>query len=171
MKGNRKEERKVGGVEDAGVAGEEVPVKRFRINSTHIFKMRSEVLVEMVGGRVRVPHNNHTSQREGGGDGMVGGAWLYHVHDLSLKTLRDREHAVKTSLPHDPRTWSREDVHRWLHHVSEAHQLPRVFPERFLMNGKALCLMTLDMFVQRVPLGGKLLYKDFQLRLCNAMYA
>lgn len=71
----------------------------------------------------------------------------------------------------DPRTWSRDDVHRWLHHVSEAHQLPRVFPERFLMNGKALCLMTLDMFVQRVPLGGKLLYKDFQLRLCNAMYA
>lgn len=86
-------------------------------------------------------------------------------------------HSSSTSPPQpplhitDPRTWSREDVHRWLHHVSEAHQLPRVFPERFLMNGKALCLMTLDMFVQRVPLGGKLLYKDFQLRLCNAMYA
>ncbi|KAK3852390.1 hypothetical protein Pcinc_041025, partial [Petrolisthes cinctipes] len=74
------------------------------INSRHILKeMRSEVLVEMVGGvgggRVRVPHST-PSQHEGGGDGMVGGAWLYHVHDLSLKTLRDREHAVKTSLPH-----------------------------------------------------------------------
>ncbi|CAL4163455.1 unnamed protein product [Meganyctiphanes norvegica] len=102
---------------------------------------------------------------------QIPGAWLYQVHDLTIKTLRAREHAVKNSLPYDPRTWSRDDVHRWLHHVSEAHELPRVFPERFLMNGKALCLMTLDMFVQRVPLGGKLLYKDFQLRLCNAMYA
>lgn len=124
--------------------------------------MRSEVLVEMAGcgGRSPTPTED-----------LVSSGWLYHVHDLSFKTLRDREHAVRSSLPHDPRTWSRDDVHRWLHHVSEAHQLPRVFPERFLMNGKALCLMTLDMFVQRVPLGGKLLYKDFQLRLCNAMYA
>lgn len=66
-------------------------------------EMRSEVLVEMVrggggGGRVRGPHS--TPAQHEGGEGMVGGAWLYHVHDLSFKTLRDREHAVKTSLPH-----------------------------------------------------------------------
>ena len=40
--------------------------------------------------------------------------------------------------------------------------------DRFLMNGKALCLMTMEMFCKRVPLGGKLLYKDFQLRLSIA---
>ncbi|XP_076035717.1 ETS-domain lacking [Oratosquilla oratoria] len=126
--------------------------------------MRSQVLVEL-------PPAGHPSPAEDLPPTVEYPRWLYEVHDLSLKTLRAREKAVKASLPHDPRSWSREDVHRWLHHVSEAHQLPRVFPERFLMNGKALCLMTLDMFVQRVPLGGKLLYKDFQLRLCNAMYA
>ena len=38
------------------------------------------------------------------------------------------------------------------------------------MNGKALCLMTMEMFCQRVPLGGKMLYKDFQLRLSMALY-
>ncbi|XP_037791735.1 ets DNA-binding protein pokkuri-like [Penaeus monodon] len=129
--------------------------------------MRSDVMVEVVSAVPRPP----TPPEEYPGLEEVPGTWLYQVHDLTLKTLRAREHAVKNTLPHDPRTWSRDDVHRWLHHVSEAHQLPRVFPERFLMNGKALCLMTLDMFVQRVPLGGKLLYKDFQLRLCNAMYA
>ena len=39
---------------------------------------------------------------------------------------------------------------------------------RFAMNGKGLCLMTLEMFTERVPLGGKLLYKDFRIRLAEA---
>ena len=41
---------------------------------------------------------------------------------------------------------------------------------RFLMNGKAVCLMSVAMFTARVPLGGKLLYRDFQIRLANALY-
>ena len=36
------------------------------------------------------------------------------------------------------------------------------------MNGKALCLMSLEMFAERVPLGGKLLYKDFKIRMAEA---
>ena len=40
---------------------------------------------------------------------------------------------------------------------------------RFAMNGKGLCLMTLEMFTERVPLGGKLLYKDFRIRLAEAI--
>ncbi len=39
------------------------------------------------------------------------------------------------------------------------------------MNGKALCLMSLSMFTYRVPLGGKTLFKDFQIRLSQAVYA
>ncbi|PNF37717.1 hypothetical protein B7P43_G11454, partial [Cryptotermes secundus] len=70
----------------------------------------------------------------------------------------------------DPRCWSRDDVARWLRHMATIHQLPHVPTDRFLMNGKALCLMSIDMFLGRVPLGGKLLYKDFQLRLGKAMY-
>ena len=41
--------------------------------------------------------------------------------------------------------------------------------DRFLMNGKALCLMSMKMFCKRVPLGGKMLYKDFQVRLSIAI--
>lgn len=73
-------------------------------------------------------------------------------------------------LPKDPRHWSRDDVAVWLIHVMAQHSLPAVSADRFLMNGKALCLMTMEMFVQRVPLGGKLLYKDFQLRLSSVLY-
>jgi hypothetical protein len=71
----------------------------------------------------------------------------------------------------DPRSWLREDVQTWIRHMAEVHGLPSVDCDRFLMNGKALCLMTIDMFCQRVPLGGKMLYKDFQLRLSMAMYS
>ena len=50
-----------------------------------------------------------------------------------------------------------------------AHNLPAPATERFLMNGKAVCLMSVGMFSARVPLGGKLLYRDFQIRLAEAM--
>lgn len=75
------------------------------------------------------------------------------------------------SLPKDPRQWTREHVSQWLRHLTTVHNLPEVPSSRFLMNGKALCLMSPSMFLSRVPLGGKLLYKDFQLRLCAAMYS
>ncbi|XP_050302747.1 transcription factor ETV7 [Anthonomus grandis grandis] len=75
------------------------------------------------------------------------------------------------NLPKDPRQWTREDVGQWLRHITTIHNLPEVPSSRFLMNGKALCLMSPSMFLSRVPLGGKLLYKDFQLRLCAAMYS
>ena len=45
----------------------------------------------------------------------------------------------------DPRCWSREDVQTWIRHLAAVHNLPAVQPDRFLMNGKALCLMTMEM--------------------------
>ena len=69
----------------------------------------------------------------------------------------------------DPRKWSREDVSRWLQWMSEVFNLNSVRPDRFQMNGKALCLMTVDMFLYRVPEGGNILYQDFQRRLRNAV--
>lgn len=41
----------------------------------------------------------------------------------------------------------------WLWNLEKLHGLPAISAERFHMNGKALCLMNVDMFVQRVPLG------------------
>ncbi|KAL3270703.1 hypothetical protein HHI36_021231 [Cryptolaemus montrouzieri] len=75
------------------------------------------------------------------------------------------------SLPKDPRQWTRDDVATWVKLLTVQHGLPEVSPSRFLMNGKALCLMTPSMFLDRVPLGGKLFYKDFQLRLCTTLYS
>lgn len=77
---------------------------------------------------------------------------------------------MEPNIPQDPRYWTRNDVATWLEHMGTMHQLPTIPTDRFIMNGKALCLMTVSMFLDRVPLGGKLLYKDFQLRLARAMY-
>lgn len=73
------------------------------------------------------------------------------------------------SLPFDPRRWSRADVCLWVEFTCLSHHLPLPAIERFLMNGKAVCLMSPAMFSNRVPLGGKLLYKDFQIRLAKAV--
>lgn len=90
---------------------------------------------------------------------------IENVVDVSSST----NHSTILLFP-DPRTWVRDDVQNWIRYMSRIHGLPCVEADRFLMNGKALCLMTMDMFSQRVPLGGKMLYKDFQLRLSTAMY-
>jgi len=76
----------------------------------------------------------------------------------------------KPSLPNDPRLWSRHDVCSWVCWMCSLHGLASPNTERFLMNGKAVCLMSVSMFTSRVPLGGKLLYRDFQLRLASAMH-
>lgn len=71
----------------------------------------------------------------------------------------------------DPRDWTRADVWRWLTNLalSEGLQPTSELALKFPMNGKALCLMSLDMYLARVPVGGKMLYRDFRLRLCRAM--
>ena len=71
----------------------------------------------------------------------------------------------------DPREWNRADVYSWLRYMKMVHNIPDIKYDRFLMNGKALCLMNLQMFCYRVPLGGKLLYKDFKMRLSKVLQA
>lgn len=74
-------------------------------------------------------------------------------------------------LPIDPREWSRADVWTWLVNMAKSEGL-EANPElvqKFPMNGKALCLMTLDMYLSRVPVGGKMLYRDFRFRLARAL--
>lgn len=74
-------------------------------------------------------------------------------------------------LPIDPRDWSRAHVWTWLINVAHSEGL-ETSPElayKFQMNGKALCLMSLDMYLSRVPVGGKMLYRDFRVRLARAM--
>ena len=74
-------------------------------------------------------------------------------------------HPLPLVLLLDPREWTRDHVNLWLLHAVSQYQLGHTHPERFPMNGKALLLMTRDMFLTRVPHGGGLLYEDIQLKL------
>lgn len=60
---------------------------------------------------------------------------------------------------------------QWLTNLalSEGLQPSPELAQKFPMNGKALCLMTLDMYLTRVPVGGKMLYRDFRVRLARAL--
>ena len=93
------------------------------------------------------------------------------MYPLDYTTSPHNKNGFKTvELPRDPRLWSREEVCSWVLQTCSAHNLPAPNTERFLMNGKAVCLMSLNMFICRVPLGGKLLYRDFQIRLGQAIH-
>ncbi|XP_037955348.1 uncharacterized protein LOC119685193 isoform X2 [Teleopsis dalmanni] len=102
----------------------------------------------------------------------------HHTH-LSLSNSNGRkngdaislQHLGSDGLPVDPRDWTRADVWKWLINmaVSEGLEVTPELPQKFPMNGKALCLMSLDMYLCRVPVGGKMLYRDFRVRLARAM--
>ena len=97
---------------------------------------------------------------------------LYPQQPLNLiirKPKRTRLNSRELRLPTDPRQWSRADVCHWVEWTCASHNLPQPSVDRFLMNGKAVCLMSVQMFSCRVPLGGKLLYRDFQIRLAKAV--
>lgn len=84
-------------------------------------------------------------------------------------TIAGKQFFQSIPIPDDPRRWSRLDVYNWLEQMKNGISTS-LDPQRFLMNGKALCLMTADMFTYRVgPDGGRLLYEDFQKRLCQAL--
>jgi hypothetical protein len=87
--------------------------------------------------------------------------------EITIKKVY-KEDKLPPYLPKEPKCWSRDDVNSWISYTLESHNLPVPPLHRFSMNGKALCLMSLDMFAERVPLGGKLLYKDFKIRMAKA---
>ena len=92
---------------------------------------------------------------------------MYNIGDDNHED--DKKRQSPPSLPADPRDWSRAEVCTWVTWMCSGHALPRPDIARFLMNGKAVCLMSVQMFSNRVPLGGKLLYRDFQIRLAKAV--
>lgn len=101
------------------------------------------------------------------------GSQLYLEHGVRLliQSLSYLEACSKLyfSFP-DPRQWSCQDVRNWLDWMSCTYNIRNIDVLKFHMNGKALCLMTLDMFLYRVPTGGNLLYHDFQSRLQRTVH-
>lgn len=95
----------------------------------------------------------------------------HHHHQHQHHISRQEVQFGTDGLPIDPRDWSRADVWKWLINmaVSEGLEVTPELSQKFPMNGKALCLMSLDMYLSRVPVGGKMLYRDFRVRLARAM--
>ncbi|XP_058124022.1 SAM pointed domain-containing Ets transcription factor [Anopheles ziemanni] len=115
----------------------------------------------------------HSNGGGGGGGGVGGGVGGVTTRE----TTADRSQSSKKiqygadGLPIDPRDWTRANVWTWLINLAQSEGLD-ISPElaqKFPMNGKALCLMSLDMYLSRVPIGGKMLYRDFRVRLARAM--
>ncbi|XP_067831526.1 uncharacterized protein [Heptranchias perlo] len=74
-------------------------------------------------------------------------------------------------VPYDPRSWSRDDVRRWLGWAVAAYSLSDVQADRFPLNGKALCLFTPHMFRSRAEDSASVLHADFRARLARALLA
>ncbi|XP_032237865.2 uncharacterized protein LOC5512521 [Nematostella vectensis] len=68
-------------------------------------------------------------------------------------------------VPPDPRLWSKWDVLEWLKWATERYNVKDVAADKFLMNGKGICMLPPEGFVYRVPRGGDVLYNDFHKRL------
>lgn len=91
---------------------------------------------------------------------------------LSIRTS-NIEHPVD-ELPLDPREWSRHHVKMWIVTLGRSEGIiyegmEEIAEQCFKMNGKALCLFSVEMFMNRFPLGGKMLYRDFRLRMSRAL--
>ncbi|KAI5637055.1 sterile alpha motif (SAM)/Pointed domain-containing protein [Phthorimaea operculella] len=83
--------------------------------------------------------------------------WGEYPLPLALRLQED-------DLPIDPRVWNRQEVAKWVSRRGGQ-------PDRFPMNGKALCLMTQKMFQARVPhqQSAVALHHDFKRRLAKAL--
>lgn len=74
-------------------------------------------------------------------------------------------------VPPDPRSWTKWEVLEWLKWATDRYGVKDITSDKFLMNGKGLCMLNLESFLYRVPRGGDLLYSDFQRRLHSATQA
>lgn len=96
---------------------------------------------------------------------------------LSIKTANIDNPQISMgpdNLPLDPREWSRHHVKMWILTLGRSEGIiyegmEEIADQCFKMNGKALCLFSVEMFMNRFPLGGKMLYRDFRLRLSRAL--
>ncbi|CAE1250944.1 ETV6_7 [Acanthosepion pharaonis] len=70
---------------------------------------------------------------------------------------------MPANLTKPPNQWSKEEVGAWLAWCAEEFSIDSVSPERFNMNGRAVCLLNRDDFMQRSPEAGDVLYNALQM--------
>lgn len=72
-------------------------------------------------------------------------------------------------VPADPRVWNKWEVMEWLKWATERYSIRGVTADKFLMNGKGLCMLNVEGFLYRVPRGGDILHSDFNKRVTAAV--
>lgn len=88
---------------------------------------------------------------------------------ICLRYFNNVNISFKMFIP-DPRDWTRQEVKLWILNLGKSVGMDaQHIADKFKMNGKALCLMSVEMFLSRFPGGGKMLYRDFRLRLTRAL--
>jgi len=75
----------------------------------------------------------------------------------------------KLGIPLNPNRWSRFHVLKWVHYISISTNTKIDF-EKFSMNGRGLCYISLDGFLHRSPECGKLLHSELQKKLISHVY-
>lgn len=69
----------------------------------------------------------------------------------------------------DPRMWNKWEVVEWLKWATDRYSIRDVTADKFLMNGKGLCMLGVEGFLYRVPKGGEVLHSDFNKRVIAAV--
>lgn len=69
----------------------------------------------------------------------------------------------------DPRMWNKWEVVEWLKWATDRYSIRDVMADKFLMNGKGLCMLGVEGFLYRVPKGGEVLHSDFNKRVIAAV--
>lgn len=72
---------------------------------------------------------------------------------------------IPSSIPTDPRLWSRQNVFAWLEWCIDNFSLPPLEADKFFMNGRGLCLLKKSDFCDRAPRCGDVLYNALQILL------
>lgn len=85
--------------------------------------------------------------------------------DGTSNSYLDASTLLPSSIPNDPRQWSRQNVYNWLEWCVDQLSLPSVDTEQFHMNGKALCLLKKSDFRERAPRSGDVLFNSLQFLL------
>ncbi|XP_055296021.1 ets DNA-binding protein pokkuri isoform X2 [Sitodiplosis mosellana] len=86
--------------------------------------------------------------------------WRYPAPSSPLAELKTQ---LPPQLPTDPRVWNRDDVAIFLQFCEREFDLPKFEMDLFLMNGKALCLLTKNDLAERIPGAGDVLHNVLQM--------
>ncbi|KAE8622824.1 hypothetical protein XENTR_v10005405 [Xenopus tropicalis] len=83
----------------------------------------------------------------------------YSLTETDFSIIEDVISKVPGSLRIHPSLWSKDDVIQWLRWAEKECSLRRTDDKKFVMNGRALCILTKEDFKKRSPSSGDVLYE------------